>query len=97
MAREAGRDGDHSDDAPGRLFLVAVALIATLGAFTWGAVVGERQADRYADLTTLLARIEALEQRAEAATKVRSISIITEKLDVSVYPVENVGVHKVRR
>jgi hypothetical protein len=62
-----------------------------MGVFTWGAVYGERQAQQVVLDAGLLARIEALEVRATEAAKVRSISITTERLDVAVYPVENLG------
>lgn len=65
-----------------------------MGIFTWGAAVGERQADRMVLDSALTARVEALEQSALVASKVRSIGITTEKLEVYVYPVENVGVVK---
>ena len=62
-----------------------------MGVFAWGAVYGERQAAAVVIDAGLLARIEQLEKERLEASKVRSITITTERLDVAVYPVENLG------
>ena len=65
-----------------------------MGVFTWGAAYGERQAAAGVLDAGLLARIEQLEKERLEAPKVRSIAITAERLDVAIYPVENLGRHK---
>ena len=42
----------------------------------------------------LQGRIEALEARAEAQAKLRCFNVKTDRLDVAIFPVENLGVKK---
>lgn len=42
----------------------------------------------------LIARLEALEVRADQQAKIRCLNVTTGKLDVAIFPVENLGVKK---
>ena len=44
--------------------------------------------------TGVLARLDALEARAEAQAKLRCFNVKTDRLDVAIFPVENLGVKK---
>lgn len=49
------------------------------------------------DLAPLLARLDALEARADAALAVRCINVTTAKMDLAIFPVDNLGVKKVAK
>jgi hypothetical protein len=45
----------------------------------------------------LQSQIDALKQRADEQSKIRCLNVQTAKLDVAIFPVDNIGVRKVEK
>ena len=85
-----------------------VAWICALGLMTiiagvalWNANATARAAEKALQTPPpepgIVARLDALEARAEAQAKMRCFNVNTDRLDAAIFPVENLGVKKVAK
>lgn len=82
-------------------FWLPIAVVLT-GTFTVGVVAGRYSAPSPKNTTNdavraMTASVVALEQRVEAMNSSRCLNITTAKLDIGVFPVENLGRVKVTK
>ena len=88
------------NEEPRQVALVfALVGLATVASLYVGYVVGAQEtraaAKRESIEPGLLERVQELEVRSATLAKLRCVSFTTEKLDVQIYPVENLGTKKV--
>lgn len=77
-------------------WICALGLMAVIaGVSMWRLGEGKNPPQTLPPEAGVLGRLDALEARADAQAKLRCLNVTTGKLDVAIFPVENLGVKKV--